>query len=58
VQKPEKVNYSRLCDAMALVFKYFILHALLTASFLVLPLKIEEMTGLTSFTTWRFYLPV
>ena len=36
----------------------FILHAVLTAVFLVFPSKIEEVTGLTSHHVWRFYLPV
>lgn len=36
----------------------FILHAILTACFLILPLKIQEVTGLTSSQVWRFYLPV
>lgn len=35
----------------------FVLHALLSASFLVLPIKIQEMTGLTA-NVWQFYLPV
>lgn len=36
----------------------FVLHALLTMSFLVLPWRIEQVTGLTSLQVWRFYLPV
>ncbi|MGE3318293.1 MAG: MFS transporter [Candidatus Berkiella sp.] len=36
----------------------FMLHAVLIASFLVLPGKIEAMTGFTSDGVWRFYLPV
>lgn len=35
----------------------FVLHALLSASFLVLPMKIQEVTGLTG-NVWQFYLPV
>ncbi|MBS0287395.1 MAG: MFS transporter [Proteobacteria bacterium] len=36
----------------------FILHAILTACFLVFPAHIETVTGLTSQEVWRFYLPV
>lgn len=35
----------------------FVLHALLSASFLVLPLKIQEITDLNE-NVWKFYLPV
>ena len=40
-----------------LFFNIFALHALLSATFLVLPLKIQEMTGLSE-NVWKFYLPV
>ncbi len=36
----------------------FILHAILTAAFLIFPAHIEEVTELTSSDVWRFYLPV
>ncbi len=36
----------------------FILHAILTACFLVLPSHIIEVTGLVPSQVWRFYLPV
>ncbi len=36
----------------------FILHAILTAGFLVFPAHIAEVTDLTSSQVWRFYLPV
>jgi MFS family permease len=39
-------------------FNIFILHAVLTACFLVFPFKIEEVAGLETSQVWRFYLPV
>lgn len=36
----------------------FILHAVLTASFLVFPHKIQQVAALESQQVWRFYLPV
>lgn len=45
-------------DLWPLNLNIFILHALLTACFLVFPFKIEEVTGLNSSHVWRFYLPV
>lgn len=42
----------------ALHVSIFMLHAVLIASFLVLPGKIEAITGFTSQAVWRFYLPV
>jgi MFS family permease len=42
----------------ALHVSIFMLHAVLIASFLVLPSKIEAITGFTSQLVWRFYLPV
>lgn len=42
----------------ALHVSIFMLHAVLIASFLVLPGKIETITGFTSGAVWRFYLPV
>lgn len=42
----------------ALHVSIFMLHAVLIASFLVLPGKIEAITGFTSQLVWRFYLPV
>jgi MFS family permease len=41
----------------ALYCNIFVLHALLSASFLILPLKIQEITGLAD-KVWQFYLPV
>jgi predicted MFS family arabinose efflux permease len=45
-------------DLWRLNLNIFILHAILTACFLVFPAKIQEVTGLTSNHVWRFYLPV
>ncbi len=42
----------------ALHVSIFMLHAVLIASFLVLPGKIEQITGFASQAVWRFYLPV
>ncbi|WP_075067640.1 MFS transporter [Candidatus Berkiella aquae] len=42
----------------ALHISIFMLHAVLIASFLVLPSKIEAVTGFISDQVWRFYLPV
>lgn len=42
----------------ALHISIFMLHAVLIASFLVLPGKIEAITGFASNGVWRFYLPV
>lgn len=36
----------------------FAIHAILTASFLILPMKIELLLGLDQAGMWRFYLPV
>ena len=47
-----------LKDLWSLHLNVFILHALLTMSFLVLPFKIEEISGYSSMDVWRFYLPV
>lgn len=41
----------------ALYCNIFVLHALLSASFLILPLKIQMITGLGE-NVWQFYLPV
>lgn len=48
----------RHSDLWRLNLNIFILHAVLTASFLVFPHKIQEVTGLASQQVWRFYLPV
>lgn len=40
-----------------LYFNIFVLHALLSASFLVLPLKMQMVMGLSE-KVWQFYLPV
>lgn len=45
-------------DLCALNMTIFVLHAILTASFLVLPLKIQEITSLLSNEVWKFYAPV
>lgn len=36
----------------------FAIHAILTASFLILPIKLEVLMGLDQASVWRFYLPV
>ena len=48
----------RHTDLWGLYLNIFILHAVLMASFLILPHKIQEVTHLTSTSVWRFYLPV
>ncbi len=45
-------------DLWRLNVNIFILHAVLMATFLILPAKIEYITGLTSLHVWHFYLPV
>lgn len=68
--KPNKATVTRLSfreqvrltlqqgSLWALHVSIFMLHAVLIASFLVLPGKIEAITGFTSEEVWRFYLPV
>ena len=41
-----------------LYLSVFMLHALLTMSFLVVPLKIQTIVGLSSEQSWQFYIPV
>lgn len=45
-------------DCWRLHVNIFILHAVLTACFLVLPHKIQTITGLAPKDAWHFYLPV
>jgi len=41
-----------------LYISVFMLHALLTMSFLVIPLKIQMVAGLSAQQSWQFYIPV
>lgn len=45
-------------DLWRLNLNIFILHAVLTAVFLIFPHKIQEVTALEPHAVWRFYLPV
>lgn len=45
-------------DLHLLNINIFVLHTLFTASFLVLPLKIQEIVNLFPADVWKFYLPV
>ncbi|MFI4938465.1 MAG: MFS transporter [Candidatus Berkiellales bacterium] len=62
-QKPAAFGEQLRClfkprDLWALNANIFVLHAMFTASFLVLPIKIQEITFLFSNQVWKFYLPV
>lgn len=43
---------------LRLDFSVFILHAILTASFLIIPSALHQALGLTAAGEWKFYLPV
>ena len=45
-------------ELLRLDFSVFILHAILTASFLIIPMALHQALGLTAAGEWKFYLPV
>ncbi len=45
-------------ELLRLDFSVFILHAILTASFLIIPSALHQALGLTAADEWKFYLPV
>ena len=55
------VNFKRVLrdsELLRLDFSVFILHAILTASFLIIPSALHQAMGLTAASEWKFYLPV
>lgn len=62
-QKPQAVKGSLYAvlthpELWRLNLNIFMLHAILTACFLLLPQQIEAVAGLTHGDTWQFYLPI
>ena len=58
--EPELTQFSqifKLAELMRLNFGIFVLHVILTASFIVLPLSLQNMAGLASKQQWLLYLP-
>lgn len=64
VRKAERFSFYSLqqaysqSDVWLLSAIVFILHAMFTASFLFLPIKIQAVTALSLAQVWKFYLPV
>lgn len=59
--EPDVTQFSALLrepELLRLNFGIFALHAILTASFVVLPLSLQNLAGLTSHQQWQLYLPV
>lgn len=51
-------DLTKRSDLWLLNVSIFVLHALFIASFQVLPLQIQTVTGLSGAQVWKFYLPV
>ncbi len=54
-------NFKRVLrdsELLRLDFSVFILHAVLTSSFLIIPSALHQALGLTAAGEWKFYLPV
>lgn len=58
--EPELTQFSSLLrepELLRLNAGIFILHAVLTASFVILPLSLQNLAGLASHQQWKLYLP-
>lgn len=58
--EPELKSFLKLIIAPELAklnIGIFILHAIFTASFVIIPISLQQVTGLNSSMQWKFYLP-